>query len=152
MAAVLVLSCGCTQQAPRTPGNIATIQTPAAPGTPVPVTTAEEGKKMVTFTEKDNGTARDIAANTRFAVQLEENPTTGYSWNASTGSGLTVVSSDYLENKHAEGMAGVGGIRTWVVQATGSGNQTFTAVYRRPWESVTGNETGYTLAIRIVTI
>jgi inhibitor of cysteine peptidase len=152
MTAVLVLTCGCTQQATQTQGSIATMQTTAASGAPVPAITVQEGKNMVTFTEKHNGTAADVAADTRFAVQLAENPTTGYSWNASTSSGLTVISSNFQEDKHAEGMVGVGGIRTWVVQATGSGNQTFSAVYQRPWESVTGNETRYTLAIRIVTI
>ena len=48
-------------------------------------------------------------------------------------------------------MVGVGGTRTWTLQATGgSGNQTFTAVYRRPWEAVTGNESAYILTIHIV--
>jgi inhibitor of cysteine peptidase len=151
ITAVLVLSSGCTQQAQNTQDSIATIQTSAAPGTPVAATTAQEGKKMVTFTEKDNGTTADITANTRFAVQLEENPTTGYAWNATTSSGLTVLSSDFQENKHAEGMVGVGGTRTWVLRASGNGDQMFNAVYGRSWEPVTGNETAYTMNIRIVT-
>ena len=37
-----------------------------------------KGKKMVTLTEADNGKTEDIAQGTRFAVQLEENPTTGF--------------------------------------------------------------------------
>src|SRR5512139_2247674 len=37
-------------------------------------TTEADGKKMVTFTEADNGTTTDIAQGTRFAVQLKENP------------------------------------------------------------------------------
>ena len=104
---------------------------------------------MVTFTEQDNGTTGTIAANTRFAVMLAENPTTGYAWNASTSDGLTILSSDFQENKHAEGMVGVGGTRTWVILASGTGNQTFSATYLRSWEPVTGNETGYALGIRI---
>jgi inhibitor of cysteine peptidase len=152
IAAVLVLASGCTQQAPAAQGTIAPTDTTTAPVTPAPAATAQEGgKKMVTFTEKDNGTTGEIAAGTRFAVQLEENPTTGYSWNASTSSGLTVLSSEYQENQHAEGMTGVGGVHTWILQASGSGNQTFSAVYKRPWETATGNETGYTLTIRIDT-
>jgi len=149
---LLVLASGCTQKTPQASpvqGSIAPAETTAAPVVPVAATTEQEGKKMVTFTEKDNGTTADIPANTRFAVQLGENPTTGYSWNASTGSGLTVLSSDYQENKHPEGMVGVGGMHTWILQASGSGNQTFTAIYRRSWEPVTGNETSYDLAIHI---
>jgi len=149
ITAVLVLASGCTQQAPATQGTVPTVGTTAVPGTPVPATTAEEGKKMVTFTEKDNGTTGKIAAGTRFMVQLDENPTTGYSWNASTSAGLTVLSSEFKENEHAEGMTGVGGIHSWILQASGTGNQTFGAVYGRSWEPVTGNETSYLLNIQI---
>jgi predicted secreted protein len=46
-------------------------------------------------------------------------------------------------------MVGVGGTRTWVILASGTGNQTFSATYLRSWEPVTGNETGYALGIRI---
>jgi len=148
MAAVFVLFSGCTQQAP-TQGSIATVQTTPATGSSLPATIAQEGKKMVTFTEQDNGTTGTIAANTRFAVTLAENPTTGYSWNASTSNGLTILSSDFRENQHAEGMVGVGGTRTWVILASGTGNQTFSATYLRSWEPVTGNETGYALGIHI---
>ena len=151
LAAILVLTCGCTQQASPGQQSIATIRIPAATGTTPAATTAQEEKSMVTFTDKDNGTTAEIAAQSKFAVRLEENPTTGYSWNASTGSGLTILSSDYQEERHAEGMVGVGGTRTWILQATGSGDQVFAAVYRRPWEAVTGNESAYTLTIRIVT-
>jgi len=149
MAAVLVLFAGCTQQASPAQGSITTVQTTPAAGTPLPATTALEGKKMVTFTEQDNGTTGTIAANTRFAVTLAENPTTGYAWNASTSNGLSILSSDFQENQHAEGMVGVGGTRTWVIRASGTGNQTFSATYLRSWEPVTGNETGYSLGIQI---
>lgn len=149
ITAALVLASGCTRQAPATQGSTAPAETTAVPVISVPATTVQEGKKMVTFTEKDNGTTGEIAANTRFAVQLEENPTTGYSWNASTSAGLTVLSSEYTVNQHAEGMTGVGGIHTWILEASGTGTQTFTAVYQRPWESITGNETGYLLNIQI---
>jgi inhibitor of cysteine peptidase len=149
---VTVLAGGCTQSAPATVTTPATTEvTPvAAATTPVPATTAGEGKKMVTFTENDNDTTAEVAANQKFAVQLKENPTTGYSWNASTSSGLTVLSSNFQEDSHAEGMVGVGGVHTWVLQATGDGPQTFSGVYGRSWETTTGSETGYNLAVNIV--
>ena len=149
MAAVLVLFSGCTQPASPAQGSIATVQTTAAAGTDLPATTAQDGKKMVTFTENDNGSTGTIAANTRFAVTLAENPTTGYSWNASTSDGLTILSSDFQGSQHEEGMVGVGGTRTWVILASGTGIQTFSATYLRSWEPVTGNETGYSLSIQI---
>ncbi len=150
IVAVLGLACGCTQQASPAQQTLATARTRQSAGTSLAAAPAQEEKSMVTFTDKDNGTTADIAAHAKFAVQLRENPTTGYSWNASTGSGLTVLSSAYQEDRHAEGMVGVGGTRTWILQATGSGDQMFAAVYRRPWEAVTGNESAYTLTIHIV--
>jgi predicted secreted protein/putative hemolysin len=115
-------------------------------------TTAGEGKKMVTLTDTDNGTTKDIAQNTRFAIQLRENPTTGFAWNATVSSGLEIQSSDYQQDKVAEGMVGAGGNRTWVIAAKDTGTQTFSAVYKRSWEPLTGNETVYSANINVVKI
>jgi predicted secreted protein len=126
---------GCTQQ----PGNL--------PATTPPAT---EGKKMFTFTVSDNKGSGDITQNTRFAIVLAENPTTGYMWNATLSPGLELQSSDYRQDDAAPGMVGVGGTRTWVIVAKESGDQKFSALYRRSWENVTGNETEYTVTIRVV--
>lgn len=115
-------------------------------------TTVPEGKKMVTLTEADKGKTEDIAQGTRFAVQLKENPTTGFEWNATVSSGLEIQSSDYQMDKAAEGMVGVGGTRTWVIVANEPGTQTFSATYMRSWEPVTGNETGYSINVNVVKI
>ena len=113
-------------------------------------TTAAEGKKMVTLTETEKGITEDIAQGTRFAVQLKENPTTGYEWNATVSSGLEIQSSDYQQDKAAEGMVGVGGTRTWVIIAKDLGTQKFSATYLRSWENVTGSESTYSVNINIV--
>lgn len=122
------------------------------PGVAVATTTASAGKKMVTFTETENGITSDIAQGSRFAVQLKGNPTTGFDWNASVSSGLEIQSSDYQQDKAAPGMVGVGGTRTWVITAKDTGVQKFTAVYRRSWEPVTGNETTFSVNINVVKI
>jgi predicted secreted protein/putative hemolysin len=121
-------------------------------GVKVVTTTAAEGKKMVTLTDTDNGKTEDIAQGTRFAIQLKENPTTGFGWNATVSSGLEIQSSDYQQDKAAEGMVGVGGTRTWVIVANDLGTQKFSASYRRSWEPVTGNETAYRANINVVKI
>lgn len=121
-------------------------------GVTVAATTEAEGKKMVTFTDADNGRTSDIAQGTRFAVQLKENPTTGFQWNATVSSGLGIQSSDYQQDKAAEGMVGVGGTRTWVIIAKDTGIQKFSAIYRRSWEPVTGNETSFVVNVNVVKI
>jgi predicted secreted protein/putative hemolysin len=114
------------------------------------VTAAAGEKKMVTFTESDNGKTEKIAKGTRFAVVLRENPTTGYQWNATVSSGLEIQSSDYQQDAATEGMVGVGGSRTWVLVAKETGNQEFSARYGRSWEPVTGSETAFALTISVV--
>jgi predicted secreted protein/putative hemolysin len=113
------------------------------------LTPAAEGKKMFTFTEADNGKSEDITRNTRFVVVLPENPTTGFMWNATLSPGLLLESSDYHQNDAPTGMVGVGGTRTWVIVAKDIGNQKFSAISQRAWEPVTGNETMYTVNIRV---
>jgi predicted secreted protein/putative hemolysin len=113
------------------------------------VTPTTEGKKMFTFTEADNGKTGDITRSTRFAVVLPENPTTGFVWNATLSPGLELQSSDYRQDDAPVGMVGVGGTRTWVIIAKDIGTQKFSAVYQRAWEPVTGNETTYTVNIRV---
>jgi inhibitor of cysteine peptidase len=149
MLGLVLLVSGCTQPAaaPATPAQVS-----VAPPTDMTTTLAAGGKKMVTFTEADNGTTGTIAQGTRFAIQLAENPTTGYQWNATLSPGLELQSSDYRMNDAAPGMVGVGGTRTWIVIAKDIGAQKFSASYRRSWEPVTGNETAYRVNINVVKI
>ena len=116
----------------------------------VTATPTDEGKRMVTLTEADNGKTEDVTQNTRFAVVLSENPTTGFSWNATLSPGLELQSSDYHQDDAPTGMVGVGGTRTWVIVAKDPGDQKFSAVYKRSWEQATGNETTYSVNIRVV--
>jgi putative hemolysin/predicted secreted protein len=122
------------------------------PGVAAAATTAPEGKKMVTLTEANDGKSEDIAQGTRFAVQLKENPSTGFEWNATVSPGLEIQSSDFQLDKAAPGMVGVGGTRTWVIVAKDLGAQKFSATYKRSWEATTGNETGFSANVNVVKI
>jgi len=148
MPALVVMICGCTQQSATPTPVPTTVTTP--PSSVVTTPTMAEGKKMFTFTEADNGGSGNITQNTRFAVVLAENPTTGFTWNETLSAGLELQSSDYRQDDAPTGMVGVGGTRTWVIVAKDLGDQKFSAVYRRSWENLTGNETAYSVNIRVV--
>lgn len=105
---------------------------------------------MTTYTEKNANTTVETPVSTKFAVSLAENPTTGYQWNATVTKGLTIISDNYQQTPGTENMTGAGGIRTWVLQGNETGNQTFTAIYKRSWEATTGNETSFLLNINLV--
>lgn len=68
-----------------------------------------------------------------FTINLDENPTTGYQWQAETTPGLQIVSSTY-SNRCAPGIQGCGGVHTWVLKGTQRGLQQFIAHYARSWE------------------
>jgi len=152
MLVLVLLVSGCTQQAATPPAATQTLNATPAPGGTTTTPMAADGKRLVTYTEADNGKTGDIAQNTRFAVQLAENPTTGFMWNATLSPGLELQSTDFRQSPAAAGMVGVGGTRTWIILAKDTGNQNFSAIYRRSWEPLTGNKTAYSVNIRVVTI
>jgi predicted secreted protein len=104
---------------------------------------------MVTFTEADNGKTGNVTQNTQFAVVLAENPSTGFAWNATLSPGLELQSDTYKSDASTD-RPGAGGTHTWVMVAKVTGDQKFSAIYKRSWEPVTGNETAYSVNIRVV--
>jgi predicted secreted protein len=63
-------------------------------------------------------------------VQLDSNPTTGYTWTLAAGSkGLEQMGSKYVA-KSADGMVGGGGIQTYTFKATGDGENDLEFVYK----------------------
>ena len=68
-----------------------------------------------------------------FTVDLDENPTTGYQWQAHTTPGLQIVDSTY-SNQCRAGILGCGGLHTWILKGTQRGLQQFIAYYGRSWE------------------
>ncbi|WP_235855600.1 protease inhibitor I42 family protein [Methanofollis fontis] len=107
------------------------------------------GAPAVTLNESADGTTVDLTEGESVTIELEENPTTGYQWNATVSNGLVIVSDTYTVDEHPAGMVGVGGTRTWVVRADGSGIQTFSAVYHRPWENVTATDTAFSVTFNV---
>lgn len=104
---------------------------------------------MGAYNETANGTVVDVTKGEIVAIALGENPTTGYMWNATLSSGLTLLNETYAEDKHPEGMVGVGGTRTWTLRADGAGDQTFSAVYKRPWENATAQDEAFSLSFAV---
>ncbi len=97
---------------------------PAQTTTPVSVLTT-------TYTDKDNGKSVTLAKNSVVKIQLDENPTTGYSWNTTVSPGIQVISSSFQPSN--TGRFGAGGIHTWVIKITGTGVQQFSGKYYQPW-------------------
>jgi inhibitor of cysteine peptidase len=147
LAGLLVLS-GCTTQPEGTPTAVPT----ATPATTVMPTTSAPGNEtdMNVYNETANGTTVKIPLGSGgLVVQLTENPSTGYSWNATVTSGLTIVGDSYEPDPQSQGMVGAPGTHFWILSGTEAGEQKFSAVYMRPWENVTGSEETFVLNVLV---
>jgi len=100
------------------------------------------------YSGSDNGKTITVRAGDTFKVRLDENPTTGYSWNLTVGSGLQVVGDRYLPN--ATGLLGSGGYHEWTIMALRPGTYNVSGIYKRPWEPLAGNERRYGLTVKVI--
>lgn len=144
LAGMLILS-GCTTEQPEgTPTT--TPPTTAVPTTSVPI----DMKDMTVYNETANGTTVKIPLGSGgLIVQLAENPSTGFAWNATVTSGLAIVDDFYEADPLAQGRVGAGGSHSWVLSGTAAGEQKFSAVYKRSWENVTGSEDTFVLNVLV---
>ncbi|MCL7413672.1 MAG: protease inhibitor I42 family protein [ANME-2 cluster archaeon] len=100
------------------------------------------------ITEDFNGSNMELKTGDIFYINLNENPTTGFSWQMNTTDGLVVVSDEYIAPD--TGLVGAGGVHEWEMRAVAPGTQQVTAVYRRSWEDVTGDEQIFGFTIEVV--
>jgi inhibitor of cysteine peptidase len=100
----------------------------------------------IVFGAGDNGKTVTVNDGSTISINLSENPSTGYAWNVTTSSGLVITNDTYIQGA---GRLGASGTHEWTIKATGKGEQQFTAIYKRPWEPLTGNETSFTLKINV---
>ena len=116
------------------------------------ITLKKFNKKSIRFTMKGGKNELEIEQNSEFNVELEGNPTTGYSWiledidNIKNSKVLTILnldneintSSTYVQDACQDGMCGVGGtfIFQFKVNQVNDGNELpkLNFGYRRPWE------------------
>lgn len=113
------------------------------------VSSAPASPSVYTFTDSDNGKTVEVTEGSTIYVKLSENPTTGYTWEMTASSGLTLIGDEYQQTPGTEAMVGAGGIHTFEYKATGSGQQKIDGIYKRSWEETTGSEDTYTLTLDV---
>lgn len=123
-----------------------TSDTPQTNATATPSATPQTNNSSV-FGVGDNGKTVTVNNGSTFSVVLNENPSVGYSWNASTTSGLNITNDEYIRGASNTGASGN---HEWTITASGNGSQQFTAIYKRPWEPTTGNESAFILKVTVV--
>ena len=132
---------GCIGTGPGTPAGLPPSLLPTAPA-------VQAGNLVVN--EEQNTTTVTVHQGTSITVRLQENPTTGFTWNLTTSPGLKVVSDSYIPSDTTGKLVGSGGTHVWEISAQSVGGQMIQAVYKRPWEQATGNETAFLLTVVVV--
>ncbi len=141
---VLFILSGCTTQPAGTP--TATSTPTALPTTTVPI----EMPDFAIYNETANNTTVTIPLGSGgLIVSLVENLSTGYSWNVTVTSGLTIVDEYHKTDPAPLGMVGVPGTHYWILSGTAAGQQKFSAIYMQPWENVTGSEDTFVLNVLV---
>lgn len=102
---------------------------------------------LLMFEESDNGAVVHAKMNDFIFINLPENPTTGYMWDADATTGLYLKSDTY--NRPATMRMGAGGSHTWNYVVTGTGTQEFSAVYHQPWMPIEDDDRTYSLTFEI---
>lgn len=133
---IAVICAGCLGTGSGNP----TASTPQVSGTPV-----QAGHIVVN--EAQNNATTYVNKSSLITLELKENPTTGYQWNLTTTAGLVVTGDRYVPSDTTGKMTGSGGTHIWDMTAAQTGEQKITAVYKRSWEAVTGNETTFSMTI-----
>jgi inhibitor of cysteine peptidase len=85
------------------------------------------------YTGEESGETVNETLGEEFNVRLEENPTTGYSWNMTASDGLERVGDEYIPSNPSGQIAGSGGIHSFSYMAIAPGLQSLHGEYRRPW-------------------
>lgn len=134
---IAVAFAGCVGSTPQDQG----VQTPH----PTPMGTAIQVGHIVVTEEQNNAT---ISMNvSTITVKLQENPTTGYTWNLTTTPGLMIINDTYVPSDTTGKLVGSGGTHIWDISSVAKGEQKIQAVYKRSWEPLTGNETSFLLTV-----
>lgn len=90
----------------------------------------------VVLGEGDNGTVVDVDGGAQIVLTLPGNPTTGYSWFATSGSSSDFLDPSVTFNGSAPGDIGAPGTQTltWQTAGVAAGTHEVVLHYARPWE------------------
>ena len=133
-----VILAGCT--GPVTGPVPAPTPTPSPTGAPMP-------GQPNSFTQANDGGTYPVPLNAEIQLRLPENPTTGFSWNLSVTTGLSVINDTYIPDDVSGKLVGSGGTHAWFLKAIEPGEQAISGTYRRPWEPAAPGVTFFSLSL-----
>ena len=106
---------------------------------------------MAMFDKTYNGKTVELKAGETFEINLEGNPTTGYTWEVDVEPDPAVLGlSGEMDYRSSSDEVGAGGVFIFPYQATGPGETTLRLVYHRPWEKDEEPLEVYELTVQVI--
>jgi inhibitor of cysteine peptidase len=102
------------------------------------------------FGEEDNGASVQVQLDAEIAVELKENPTTGYRWVTSSIDEAFLVPAGNEFVPPDRKTPGAGGLRRFFFRANSEGSTTLTLINKRAWQSDDQAIDTFELRIRIL--
>lgn len=102
--------------------------------------TIVQNRDLYLSDESNSGETINIVLDSLIIIKLEDNPTTGYQWEYSLTDRLSMLGETYDPSDTSGDVVGAGGTHIWILYAFDTGTYTFSAVYKRPFEELTGDE------------
>ncbi len=130
-------------------GTTTTSKIVTVTGTPADSGSGSSTVSPTVLNKEMNESAVAVKLNTRFALELEENPSTGYAWNLTITDGLRVVSDEYVASGSGTNAVGTGGMHRWEIEAIAEGLQQIDGLYRRSWENTSSDENTFMVEIAV---
>ena len=94
------------------------------------------GSQQTKLTAADNGRQLEVKAGQQFIIELEGNPSTGYTWETKDlDAGMFQQIGDAKFTSANPGLAGASGTLSLTFEAIQAGTTTLTLVYHRSWET-----------------
>ena len=93
------------------------------------------GQTGLVLEAKDEGRQIELQKGQILTINLEGNPTTGYTWELVESEDAIVRQVGEAEFKADSDLVGAGGVQTLRFEAVREGQMELTLVYHRPWET-----------------
>ncbi len=109
------------------------------------------GSKDTNLTEVNDGQPASITMSGKIVVQLEANPSTGYTWEVGEldTNILKQVGETEYKSSSPNPMPGSGGTQILRFQPVAPGTTTLKLVYHRPWETNVAPIKTFTLTVTV---
>ncbi|MBN2542537.1 protease inhibitor I42 family protein [bacterium] len=105
-------------------------------------------KPNVIVNESDKGREISLSIGQVLVIQLEANPTTGYTWEFE-GDSFILKQLDEPKFQSETDMVGAPGVQEFSFKVTGRGQEILNLVYHRPWEKDTIPAETFFITIRV---